>query len=275
MGSKLVRIAAVARLVVLDGLRRHALLGLVVLAVAAQLGAFFFFDFIPRDIGRASADFILSIAWLAGFIFLFFHGVQVMAMDEEKKVVYALLARPISRGEYVLGIFAGLALLLLLLNLLLGSLGFGSLLLIKQMVSPIYFSHLNAAAYLLAWLGLYALQLLLLAVILLFSGLVRGSFPVLLVSLAYYAICSGLPVVREAVAQATAAGSGPAGLDRLLQGLTALFPDFARLDYKNLITAGGPGPELASLAVNFGLAGAYIVLALWLAAWVYQRRDLQ
>lgn len=276
MGPKLVRITAVARLVVLDGLRRHALLGLVALAVAAQLGAFFFFDFIPRDIGRASADFILSIAWLAGFIFLFFHGVQVMAMDEEKKVVYALLARPISRGEYVLGIFAGLALLLLLLNLLLGSLGFGSLLLIKQMVSPIYFSHLHATAYLLAWLGLYVLQLLLLAVILLFSGLVRGSFPVLLISLAYYAICSGLPVVREAVAQTTAGGEGAgAGLGRLLQGLTALFPDFARLDYKNLITAAGPGPELASLAVNFGLVGAYIVLALWLATRVYQRRDLQ
>ena len=276
MGPKLIRIAAVARLVVLDGLRRHALLGLVALAVAAQLGAFFFFDFIPRDIGRASADFILSIAWLAGFIFIFFHGVQVMAMDEEKRVVYALLARPISRGEYVLGVFAGLALLLLLLNLLLGALGYGSLLLIKGLVSAIYFSQLNPAFYLLAWLGLFTLQLLLLAVILLFSGLVRGSFPVLLISLSYYAICSGLPVVREAVAQAAAGGRETgAGLARLLQGLTAVFPDFARLDYKNLITVAGTGPGWAELAVNFGLVGAYILLALWLATVVYQRRDLQ
>lgn len=275
MGYKLKRIMAVARLVTLDGLRRHALLGLVVLAAAGQLAALLFFDFIPRDIGRASADFVLSMAWLTGFIFLFFHAVQVMALDEEKKVVYSLLARPISRGEYVLGVFAGLALLLLLLNLLLGGLGFGALLMIKQMVQPVYFAHLGIPAYLLAWLGLFVMQLLLLAMILLFSGLVRGNFPVLLISLAYYAICSGLPVVRQAVTQQLAQGDGAAGLARLLQGLTALFPNFNQLDFKDLITTGESLPGFTLLAVNFGVAFTYMALALGLACLVYQRRDLQ
>ena len=275
MGHKLKRITAAARLVTLDGLRRHALLGLVLLAAAAQVGAFFFFDFIPRDIGRASADFVLSLGWLAGLIFLFFHAVQVMALHEEKTVVYTLLARPLSRGEYVLGVFAGLAFLLLLLNLLLGGLGFGALLLIKQMVSPVYFSHLGISAYLLAWLGLFAMQLLLLAMILLFSGLVRGSFPVLLTSLAYYAICLGLPVVRQAVAQQHAAGEEGGGLVLLLQGLTALFPDFNHLDFKYLIITGQALPEPSLLATSFSVAGLYVVLALGLACLVYQRRDLQ
>ncbi|MFH7320916.1 hypothetical protein ACHHRT_09930 [Desulfurivibrio sp. D14AmB] len=274
MGHKLKRIMAVARLVTLDGLRRHALLGLVALAVAAQLGALFFIDFIPRDIGRASADFILSTTWLAGFIFLFFHGVQVIALDEEKRVIYSLLARPISRGEYVLGVFVGLALLLLLLNLLLGSLGFGALLLIKGMVQEVYFAHLGGLAYLLAWLGLYVTQLLLLAVIMLFSGLVRGGFPVLLVSLAYYAICSGLPVVREAVSQRAAEESG-GGLALLLKGLTALFPDFSRLDFKDAITVADFGTGAGPLLIGFGLTAAYVALALWLACLLYQRRDLQ
>ena len=269
------RITALARLVLLDGLRRHALLGLVALSVAAQAGAFLFFDFIPRDIGRASADFILSLAWLTGFIFLFFHGVQVMALDEERKVIYSLLARPLSRGEYVLGVFSGLAALLLLLNLLLSGLGFGALTLIRQMVAPVYFSQLSIFAYLLSWLGLFSLQLLLLAVILLFSGLVRGSFPVLLIALAYYAICSGLPVVRESVAQQAAGDQGASGLHSLLVWLTALFPDFARLDFKNSITAVATLPEAPLLLIHFGLTGAYISLVLWLACLVYQRRDLQ
>lgn len=275
MGLKLVRIVALARLVVLDGLRRHALLGLVGLAVAGQLGALVFFDFIPRDIGRASADFVLAMGWLAGFVFLFFHGVQVMAQDEERKVIYALLARPVSRGEYVLGVFAGLSFLLLLLNLLLGALGLGALLWIKGMVSATYFSDLSLLAYLLAWLGVYGLQLLLLAVILLFSGLVRGGFPVLLVSLAYYAICSGLPVVREALAQRGGEEGGGQFTGLLLQGLSAVFPDFSRLDFKNLITGGAALPEPGGLVVAFGLAATYVVLALWLACVVYQRRDLQ
>lgn len=275
MVSALKRITALARIVLIDGLRRHALLGLVLLSVAAEAGAFFFFDFIPRDIGRASSDFILSLTWLSGFIFLFFHAVQVIALDEERKVIYSLLARPISRGEYVLGIFTGLGCLLLLLNLLLCGLGFGTLALIRHMVATVYFSQFSMNYYLLSWLGLFAMELMLLAVILLFSGLVRGSFPVLLISLSFYAICSGLPVVREAVSQQAAREKGLTGLKTMLQWMTAVFPDFDRLDFKNMITAAvsHPGPSL--ILVNFGLTSAYIALLLWLACLVYQRRDLQ
>lgn len=275
MISTLKRISALARLVLIDGLRRHALVGLIVLAVAAQAGALLFFDFIPRDIGRASSDFILSLAWLSGFIFLFFHGVQVIALDEERKVIYSLLARPISRGEYVLGIFTGLAGLLLLLNLLLCGLGLGTLLIIKQLVPPMYFSHFNTLPYLLSWFGLVAMELMLLSVILLFSGLVRGSFPVLLISLSFYAICSGLPVVREAVSQRAAREGSPQILEGMLRWMTAVFPDFDRLDFKNMIASSTALPELSLLLVNFGLTISYVGLFLWLACLVYQRRDLQ
>ena len=275
MTSTLNRIAAIARLVLIDGLRRHALMGLIVLSVAAQAGALLFFDFIPRDIGRASSDFILSLAWLSGFIFLFFHGVQVIALDEERKVIYSLLARPISRGEYVLGIFAGLASLLLLLNLLLCGLGFSALLLIKQLVAPVYFSQFSMLSYLLAWFGLIAMELMLLSVILFFSGLVRGSFPVLLISLSFYAICSGLPVVREAVSQQADQNEGLTGLTTMLSWMTAVFPDFDRLDFKNMIASSTALPDLSLMLVNFGLTISYVSLFLWLACLVYQRRDLQ
>lgn len=275
MTGALKRIAAIARLVVIDGLCRHALLGLIALSVAAQAGALLFFDFIPRDIGRASSDFILSLAWLSGFIFLFFHGVQVIALDEERKVIYSLLARPISRGEYVLGIFTGLAGLLLLLNLLLCGLGFGALMVIKQMVDPAYFNQFNMVPYLLSWFGLVALELMLMSVILLFSGLVRGSFPVLLISLSFYAICSGLPVVREAVGQrATREGAQPI-VENMLRWMTAVFPDFERLDFKNMIASSAPLPNLSLILINFGLTISYVTLFLWLACLVYQRRDLQ
>lgn len=275
MTNALKRINALARLVLIDGLRRHALLGLIVLAVAAQAGALLFFDFIPRDIGRASSDFILSLAWLSGCIFLFFHGVQVIALDEERKVIYSLLARPISRAEYVLGIFSGLAGLLLLLNLLLCAWGFGALLLIKHLVPPVYFSQFNMLTYLLAWVGLVAMELMLLSVILLFSGLVRGSFPVLLISLSFYAICSGLPVVREAVNQQAAKAEGLTNLKVMLLWMTAVFPDFDRLDFKNMIASTAPLPDLSLMLVNFGLTSSYVGLFLWLACLVYQRRDLQ
>ena len=275
MHSTVRRIAAVARLVLLDGLRRHALMGLIALSVAAQIGALLFFDFIPRDIGRASGDFIFSVAWISGFIFLFFHGVQVIALDEERKVIYSLLARPISRRDYVIGIFMGIASLLLLLNLLLCGLGLGTLMVIKGLVKPIYFSHFNVTYYFLSWLGLFAMEMMVLSVILLFSGLVRGSFPVLLISLSFYAICSGLPVVRETVSQRAEQSEGLAGLKTLLAWMTAVFPDFDRLDFKNMIASSDSMPDFSLLLVNFGLTISYTVLFLWFACLVYQRRDLQ
>ena len=78
------RISALARLIILDGLRRHALIGLILFALAAITGGLLFFDFIPRDIGRATNDFLFAIIWLTGFIFLLFHCVQVMAWDNER-----------------------------------------------------------------------------------------------------------------------------------------------------------------------------------------------
>nr|NJM02675.1 ABC transporter permease subunit [Desulfobacula sp.] len=235
-----------------------------------------FFDFISRDVGRASNDFIFSISWFSGFLFLFFHAVQVVAWDEDRNVIYNLLARPISRTEYVLGIFSGLALLMLFLNLLLGSLGWLTLVWIKSNVTPEYFGHLSPGFYLLSWAGLFAMELMMLSVILLFSGLIRGSFPVLLISISFYAICSGMPVVRETISQQAVSNPGSHISAKLLQIMTAIFPDFSRLDFKNLLMSSAQvWPDLTILFVNFGLIIGYTTLSLWFACAVYNRRDLQ
>ncbi|MCL2790466.1 MAG: hypothetical protein FWD79_07455 [Desulfobulbus sp.] len=266
------KIWALARLVCLDGLRRHALIGLVFLSVGLEVGGLVFFGFIPRDIGRASGDFILSMGWLTGLLFLLFHAVQVMAWDEERRTIHTFLARPISRTQYVLGIFLGLAVLLLLLNLVLGLLGYEVLILIKDSLIPAYFQHLSPFHYSLAWAGLFCIELMILAIIMLFSGLVRGGFPVLLLTVSYSLICTGLPVVRDSIAQRT---DLPAALPLVLKGLAALFPDFSRFDFKELITSTGAINVLQGFAVDLGLLALYLAVVLWVATLVYQRRDLQ
>lgn len=267
------KIWSLARLVIIDGLRRHALLGLVVLAIAFEAGGLLFFDLIPRDVGRASADFILSIGWLTGFLFLLFHAVQVMAWDEGRRIIHTLLARPISRTQYVLGHYLGLATLLLALNGILGVLGYGVLDLVKNSLAPVYFPHLSLLHYSLSWAGLFCIELMVLAVIVLFSGLVRGGFPVLLITVAYYFICTGLPVVRNAYVGKLE--NDPLHLALILQWMTAIFPDFSRFDFKELITTEMSGVFLQYLSTNILLLTTYLTVTLWLASIVYQRRDLQ
>lgn len=269
----LIKIWSLALLVIIDGLRRHALIGLILLALLLEAGGLLFFDFIPRDIGRASGDFVLSVGWLTGFLFLFFHSVQVMAWDEERRTIHTILARPISRPQYVLGVFLGLALLLFLLNCILALLGYGILELIKGSVNPVHFPYLSTIQYLLSWFGLYCIELTILSVILLFSGLIRGGFPVLLLSISYYFICTGLPVVRDSLMQL--AGDVGQSLEPFLRWLTAIFPNFGRFDFKALITSEQEKPFIQYFSSDILLILTYISVILWFACVVYQRRDLQ
>lgn len=272
MGKSIKRIVALARIVVIDGMRRHALLGLLALSLAAEAGGLLFFDFIPRDIGRASSDFLFSVSWLAGFVFIFFHAVQVMAWDEERQVIHALLARPLSRAEYVLGTFTGLGTLLFLLNICLGLIGWGTLMIIQSSVDTYYFAHFSHGYYLLTWMGLFSMEIVILGAIMLFSGLIRGSFPVLLVSLCYYLICTGLPVVRDVAEQQLQKG-GSAFSANLLQVLTTFFPDFGRIDYKNAVVSD-IHIQLSQVSLHLGILLIFTMILIWLACLVYQKRDL-
>ncbi len=266
------KIWAVSRLTIVDGLRRYAIISLVLFALALESGGLLFMDFFPQDLGRACSDFILTVGWFTGLLFLFFHCVQTMAWDDEKRVIHTLLARPVSRTQYVLGIYAGLGLLLLLLNLILAGLGYIVLAWIKDSVKSGYFPLLSSANYVLAWTGLYSIELMLLAVILLFSALVRGGFPVLLLAACYYFICSGLPVVRN-----TFQGKDlnqNLSVDMILYWLTAVFPDFSRFDYKGLITENN-SISWDSVLLNGALLVFFVTVVLSLAAFIYQRRDLK
>ncbi len=268
------RICAVARLIILDGVRRHAVIGLVLFALSGAAGGLFFFDFITRDIGRATNDFLFSIFWLTGFLFLLFHSVQVLAWDNDRGALHTFLARPVSRTEYALGLFVGLAILLLLLNIILGGMGWVVLNMVRSSVDVAYFQHLSIFYYLLAWMGLYWIQLTILAIIVLFSSSVRGSFAVLLLTLCYYFTASGLPVVRESLKQQELQTEGSQALGLLLKWLSSIFPDFSLLDFKTFVTTSDPTPGTIQLMFPFVFLVLYVVIALWLACIIYERRDL-
>ncbi len=274
MHKKFLRIGSLAWLIILDGMRRHALLGLFLFALTCETGGMFFFDFIPRDIGRASNDFLFSISWLAGILFVLFHGIHIAAWDDERRTIHTFLARPISRTEYVLAVFLGLAVLLFVLNCALGGTGWLVLNLIRKSVNNAYFQHLSLSNFLLAGTGLFVIELILLSVIMFFSGSIRGSFPVLLLTISYYLICSGLPVVRANLKQ-NAEHASTHVLATVLKGMTAFFPDFSQLDFKTLVASSELVPSAAQVAMPFLVSTLYIAVVLWIACSIYQRRDLQ
>lgn len=269
----LINSLSTAKIIILDGLKRNALIGLVLLSLSLEVGGMLFFDFIPRDIGRASIDFILSIGWFTGLIFLFFHAVNVMAWGEDHRAMHTFLARPISRSQYVLGVFVGLGGLLLLLNAALGAIGLFILLIIQKTVATVYFPNLSMGYYFFSWVGLYFTQLIILSAITLISGLVRGGFPVLLITFCYYCICNGLPVVKESLGQAEQL---PGELQvYVIKVLSGVFPNFNLFDYKLMVVSNDHLilPNYFPTICLFTFS--YVIIALSISCLVYQQRDLQ
>lgn len=273
MANSIDRIGALARLVVIDGLKRNALVWLILFSLAGQVSGLVFFDFIPRDISRAANDYLFSVNFIAGLAFLLFHAVQALAWDDKHQTVHVFLSRPISRTEYVLGMFWGLSILVLFLNIVLGITGWSILLVIKKNVKTIYFQNFSTSLYILTVAGIIFIELIILAVVNLFSCLVRGNFPVLLMTLAYLGICNGLPIVRESCSHNVDKFSGSV-FSVILKLLAAVFPDLSRLDFKSLVMDSIEFPPFNDLFLVFSSSFFYIVVLLWFATFLFNKRDV-
>jgi len=271
--SSLRSVNALARLTVIDSVKSYSLICLIFFALAGEAVGFLFFDFIHRDIGRASNDYISSIIWVTGFIYLLFYAVSSVAWDDKNRVIHTIMARSISRVEYVLGIFMGHVVILFSLNFILGAIGWWVLVAIQTSLEATFIQQYSCIYYVLTVLGIFAIELVLLAVIHLLSGVIRGSFPVMLMTLSYYFICSGLPVVRESVVSSLTKEDAHS-LSNLFKFMTAFFPDFSRLDFKIMVTLiNSSKPVFVDLLQVFGLHAFYVIIVLWFASMLYQRQD--
>jgi len=268
------RIIALAHITFLNGLRRNAVWGLCLFALGFEICGVFFMDFFGHELGRAISDFQFSIMWAAGMLFILFYAVQAVAWDDDHRSIDSILARPISRTEYVLGSMAGLSLLLLCFELLLAALAIGEIMWIRPEIGEVYFPVFSISHFIVTWLALQTILLSHLAIIMLISSAIRGAFPVMLITLAYSLICSGLPVVRAAIRQQ--AKTSAQELDHLLQGMSMLFPDFGILDLKDSVLSLQSIESLIGISVwvPFGMITIYMAIVLLLSCIIYERRDI-
>jgi len=268
------RILALANITFLNGLRRNAVWGLCLFALAFEVCGVFFIDFFGHDLGRVISDFQFSIMWAAGMLFILFYAVQAIAWDDDHRIIDSILARPISRTEYVLGTMAGLSLLLLCFELLLAALAIAEIIWIKPIIGQTYFPVFSITHFSLTWIALQLILLTHLGIVMLISAAIRGAFPVMLITLAYSLICSGLPVVRESISQQSEASAQ--GLGKILQGMNMVFPDFSVLDLKDSVLSNQSMEIMIGMPVwlPFSLVSIYLAIILALSCFIYQRRDI-
>jgi len=258
MGGRVSRTLAVAANAFRETVRERVLYNLVFFAILMTLSGLLLGQLSVRQDEKILKDLGLAAMDLFGTLIAVFIGTGLVSKEIERRSLYPLLAKPLSRGEFFLGKFAGLA-FTLLVNLAVMLVGLLlTLLLTHRRPDP----GLLAAVYPI-FLGL----LLTVAFAMLFSTLTSSTLAIVLtvgvVVVGRYAdVIRGMRDVAPDVPPA------------LVSALFAIVPNFSNFDFKARVAYGDAVP--AGLLGDVTLyAALWLVLALGLGLASFRARDFQ
>ncbi|MGF1570834.1 MAG: ABC transporter permease subunit [Nodosilinea sp.] len=254
------RVVVIARNVFLEVIRDRvlyliALFALLLLAAAVLL----------PDISAGTADKIIMDLGLAGIhllsvIVAVFVGTGLINKEIEKRTVLLLLAKPVSRVEFIVGKHLGLSAVLTVLIAALGAI-FGAVLTLKGIV----FSSGSLALA----LGFTLLEAVLLAAVALVFGVFTSSLLATLLTFATY-LMGHLTQDLVGFGQIS---DNPA-LQQVTNGLYLALPDLERLNLRNEAVYGlALLPDSLGLLSNLLYGLAYTAFLLTVATLIFSRRQ--
>lgn len=249
----------VARNTFREAARDRALAGLVVAGVAVIAIAQVASPLAMGESRRLTVDLGLTAISLLGLLAVLLVGTSLVAKEVERRTIYNLLSRPITRPTYLVGKWAGLSAALWAMALALGA---ALWLLVALRGAPGLAGPLVEAVYL---AGLEMTVITALAV--LFSAL---STPVLsaLYTLAFFLIGNWSDDLRAFASHA------PAGAAAVLHTVANLVPNLPLFNMRTLVAEGHGAPAL-QLGMATLYAAAYVGCVLYLAAAAFESRDFK
>jgi len=251
------KIAAIAKVTLQDALRQKLPVNLLLFALLIITASFVLSQLTFGEQYRIIADLALSSAGVFGTLIAVFLGAGLVSGEIQRRTLYPILAKPVTRTEYVLGRYAGL-LLMLTSNLLVMAIT-------SFAVLGFYrggFRFLVETPIVLAFVGLAAQLAIVGAVAMLFSSFTNTT----LASMCTLALAVAGHLSREALPywRTTLAG----------RGLALLLPNLGALDYKVAVVYSDPVPA-ADAALTLGYAALYVAVVLAAASLIFSRRDLR
>jgi ABC-type transport system involved in multi-copper enzyme maturation permease subunit len=207
---------------------------------------------ITKDLGLASIS-------IFGMVIAIFIGISLVSKEIDKRTLYGVLPKPMSRVQFLLGKYFGL-LMTLLVNVAIMTAGF--ILLLFIMDQP-FEPALLKAIYL-----IYMKLAVLVGVAILFSTFTSSILAILFTGFIYVAgyFSAGLKNFENVVDSTF--------LPQVTRALYYLLPNFKNFDVKAAAVAGDP-IAFSQLGWATLYALFYITLLLVVAALIFQRRDLK
>lgn len=113
MSSVFSRITTIARNTFREAVRDRVLYNLVVFVLLITASAIFLGELTAGQEARTIVNLGLSAMLLFGAFISIFVGVSLVSKEIERKTLYAVLSKPVGRGEFIAGKYLGLCLTLL------------------------------------------------------------------------------------------------------------------------------------------------------------------
>lgn len=203
------------------------------------------------------ADMGLAAINLTGVIIAIFVGISLVNKEIDRRTVYTIMARPISRTSFILGKYAGLALTLFV----------NVAIMLAVFLMTLWFYQVPVGLAIFQAVGLIFVELLIVTAIALFFSTFSSSTLSAILTLGMYVI-GHLTTDLKSVA----GKSGNETASAIMNGLYYLCPNLESLNIKGQAAVGIPvGPEYLMLASLYGLAYAAVLVTG--ACFVFQRRD--
>lgn len=205
-------------------------------------------------------DFGLAVMNVLSLIIAVFVGTGLINKEIEKRTILMLIAKPVSRNEFIVGKYLGLSAVLALIVA-----AMSGIYLIFLQINNISYS---ATSIIVSSIFLI-LQLSLISAIAISFGVFTASILATALTFAVYLMGN----ITQDLVNLARINENP-GLEKITQVLYLILPDLSRLDLKNEAVYGLSAlPDSTTLFISAGYSLIYTAMLLALASLIFSRRE--
>lgn len=265
------KIAVIVRVTFVGGVRDRTLFGIFVLGLLLVLTVPVFSYFSLRQTTEVAAGYSLSLISLIGLLLTVFMSGNLISRDIDRKGIHTVVTLPISRTQYMIGKFIGLAMLLLVSLLVLYALAAIAIFLTSRQYPPSQLLHWQT--YLLVMLSEYVMLLVVSSVAVLLNSFATSTFLPMALTLAVYCIGQSTALVKDYLEKAPDAKEISPVIASLAKASYYLFPNLSAFDLKHVFVYSLP-TESNFLVMVYLYGLFYLSVVMFLAVYIFGRRDL-
>jgi Cu-processing system permease protein len=265
-------VAIVARGVFKESIRDRIPYNLVFFAVVLMAASFLLAQVTAGQDVKIIKDLGLAAASAIGVFIAIFIGIGLVAKEVERRSIYSLLAKPVTRSQFILGKYLGLV-LTLVVNLAVMAAAYFLVLAYLDWTTPENVKKVWEASAtdprLLKAFVLTGVQLALITAVALFFSTFSSPFLSAALTVAVYVIGH----FSEDLKSLDALGASPM-LSAVARGVYYVIPNLAPLNVSAAVVHAEPVTAQHMLLASAS-AGLYIALLLVAATLIFSRRDFK